>query len=286
MASSSPLGDYLRARRALLRPEDVGLRRSGRRRVPGLRREELAMLAGISQDYYLRLEQGRDHHPSAQVIDALARALELDEAATAHLHALSRPRARRPPEAREQVSRSIELLIASWSTTPAFVQGRYMDVLAANAMASALAPTVLVPGVNIVRATFGDPAVRSLLGEWETAARGAVARLRGLAGAAVDDPCLTALVEELSSSSAEFRDLWARHEVDVPAAPTRTVDHPLVGRIALLAETLAITAAEGQHLIVYHAQPGSSSAGALARLAGIAAAERRPGASANDVCGT
>lgn len=225
------------------------------------------MLAGISQDYYLRLEQGRDHNPSAQVIDALARALKLDEPATAHLHAISQPA---PPhgrsEVREQAPRSIEMLIASWPDTPAFVQGRYMDVLAANAMATALAPTILTPGVNIVRATFTDPEVRKLLSDWDTIASGAVARLRGLAGADVDDPHLAELVDELSANSDDFRRRWERHDVDVRTLPTRTIKHPIVGPIELLTETLAITAAEGQLLIVYHAEPGSPSQRALSRL--------------------
>jgi transcriptional regulator with XRE-family HTH domain len=133
MARSTGLGEFLRARRALVRPEDVGLQPAGRRRVPGLRREELATLAGISSDYYLRLEQGRDQHPSPQVIDAVARALQLDANATAHLHVLAQPDGvlRRSGLA-ERVPASIEQLIASWPYTPAFVQDRHMDILAAN----------------------------------------------------------------------------------------------------------------------------------------------------------
>jgi transcriptional regulator with XRE-family HTH domain len=264
---STALGAYLRARRALLRPENVGLPASGRRRVPGLRREELAMLAGISPDYYLRLEQGRDQRPSAHVVDALARALRLDESATAYLHAISRPaRPGRPPAARERVPRSVELLIASLPGLPAFVQGRHLDVLAVNAMASALAPTVLTPGVNLVRATFLDPAVRDLLGDWESVARGVAARLRWLVGADVDNPRLAELVNELSARSEDFRRLWARHDVDFPAIPSRSFSHPLVGRMELLIETLAIADAEGQFLVINHAEPGSPSERALARL--------------------
>jgi transcriptional regulator with XRE-family HTH domain len=274
MTPGTALGEYLLARRALLRPDQVGLPDSGRRRVPGLRREEVAMLAGISPDYYLRLEQGRDHHASPQVIDALARALQLDEPATAHLHALSQPApARRRPEERERPPESIERLIASWPSTPAFVQGRYMDVLAANAMASRIAPTILTPGVNLVRATFLDPEVPRLLPDWETVARGAVARLRGLAGADVDDPRLAELVDELSGRSDRFRHLWARHDVDVATVPTRTINHPLVGPLELRTETLAITETAGQHLIIYHADPGTPSAHALTRLSRIAARE-------------
>jgi transcriptional regulator with XRE-family HTH domain len=266
MPPSTALGEYLRARRALLRPEDVGLPDLGRRRVPGLRREEVAMLAGISADYYLRLEQGRDRRPSAEVIDALARALQLDERATAHLHAISDPTvARRRPEEHEHAPPSIEQLIASWADIPAFVQGRHMDVLAANAMASALSP-VLTPGVNLVRATFLDPEVRRLFRDWEPVARGAVARLRGLVGPDGDDPRLAEIVDELSASSDHFRRLWARHDVEPATVPTRTIDHPLVGPIELRTETLAIIASDGQLLIVYHADPGSPSERALSRL--------------------
>jgi transcriptional regulator with XRE-family HTH domain len=274
MPPSTALGEYLRARRALVRPEDAGLPDSGRRRVSGLRREELAMLAGISPDYYLRLEQGRNHNPSPEVVDALARALNLDETATTYLHAISRPNApRRQSWAGELASRSIEQLIASWPTTPAYVQGRYLDVLAANTMASALAPTILTPGVNIVRATFLDPEVRNLISDWEAAALGAVARLRGLVGADVRDPNLAQLVDELSTSSEEFRHLWARHDVDAVTLRSRTINHPFVGPIRLLTETLAITGTEGQHLIIYHAEPGSPSDRALARLSNMAAGE-------------
>ena len=277
MPTGTALGDYLRARRALLRPEDVGLPGSRRRRVPGLRREELAMLAGISSDYYLRLEQGRDRNPSAQVIDALARALRLDEAATAHLHAIAHPAAasRRPGAWHEHAPRSVELLIASWTNTPAFVQGPHMDVLAANAIASALAPTILTPGVNLVRATFLDPEVRRLRSDWEGVAAGVVARLRGLVGADVDDRHLSELVDELSASSDDFRRLWARHDVDVPTVPGRALHHPLVGPIELYTETFAITTAARQLLVVYHAEPGTPSDRALARLADLAAGEAR-----------
>jgi hypothetical protein len=148
-----------------------------------------------------------------------------------------------------------------------------MDVLAANAMASAVAPTILRPGVNLVRATFLDPAVRDLLDDWENIARGVVARLRGLVGADVDDPRLAQLVDGLSASSQDFRRLWARHDVDFPAIPSRTWRHPVVGPMELLVETLAITGADGQFLVINHAEPGSASERALTRLAGIAAAE-------------
>jgi transcriptional regulator with XRE-family HTH domain len=267
MRSSTPLGQYLRARRELVRHEDVGLPNIGRRRVPGLRREELATLAGISADYYLRLEQGRDRNPSAQVIDALGRALRLDEDATAHLHALAQPSAaRRRPKAPEQAPAWITQLIAAWPNTPAIVHGRRMDVLAANPLALALAPAVFTPGINIVRATFLDPEVRRLIGNWENVAPRVVARLRAGAGRDLEDPRLAELVGELSLRSDQFRRLWERHDIEPAPPPTRTFNHPLVGSVELKAESLLITSAVGQVLIVYHAEPDSPSERALAQL--------------------
>jgi len=274
MRPSTALGLYLRARRELIRPEEAGLPTSGRRRVPGLRREELAMLAGISADYYLRLEQGRENHPSEQVIEALARALRLDEGATAHLHALARPTpTKRRPAERERAPASIEQLIASWPQTPAFVWGRHMDILAANALVTAISP-VFSPGVNLVRATFLDPEVRRLVDDWEEAARSTVARLRALVGPDVENPDLAALVSELSEQSEPFRRLWARHDIQIAPIATRTFHHPIVGPLDLKPERLAIIGTEGQVLIVYHAEAGSRSARALARLAGLIGATK------------
>ena len=273
MARGTGLGEYLRARRALVRPQDVGLPAAGRRRVPGLRREELATLAGISSDYYLRLEQGRDQHPSPQVINAVARALQLDEDATAHLRGLAQPEAVSRRGQVEQAPASIVQLIASWRETPAFVHDRHVDVLAANALASALSP-VFSPGVNLVLATFLDPEVRRLVGDWDNVAQSAVARLRALAGPDIDDPRLVELVGELSVRSDWFRRLWARHDIRAAASPVRTFNHPLVGSIELRAEWLAITGADGQLLIVFHAVPGSRSEQALIRLAGMTAGEQ------------
>lgn len=277
MAEDNRVGEYLRARRELVRPGDVGLPDAelhARRRVPGLRREELAMLAGISSDYLVRLEQGRDRHPSAQVLDALARALGLDEHGTAHLHALARPApARRRPRPRaERVSPGIDALIRAWPDTPAIVQGRFGDVLAVNALATALSP-IYTPGVNGLRATFLDPAVRELYREdWDRIAESSVAGIRALAGPDVDDPRLTELVGELSVRSEEFRRLWARHDVRPRVSGgTSRLEHPQVGPLELRYEKLAITGSDGQTLVVYHADPGSPAADGLALLGSIAA---------------
>jgi transcriptional regulator with XRE-family HTH domain len=162
MPSGTPLSQYLRARRALVRPEDVGLAPGGRRRVAGLRREELALLAGVSPNYYLRLEQARDRHPSAQVLDALARALRLDAGETSFLHSLASaaPEPRRH-EASEHAPASIERLIGTWRTTPAVVHDRHIDILVANPLATMLTPAFR-PGANALRALFLEPEMRDL----------------------------------------------------------------------------------------------------------------------------
>ncbi len=233
------------------------------------------MLAGISPDYYLRLEQGRDHRPSAQVIDALARALKLDEHATAHLHTLVRSRASPPPsDEPERASSSIGRLITLWPTTPAFVHGRFLDILAANALATALSP-VFSPGVNFVRAIFLDSDLRKLLRDWDAVARGAVARLRALVGPDGEALRLTEFVGELSARSDEFRRLWARHDVQLLTPRTHVFNHPVVGPLELKAERFALIETRSQILIVCHAERGSPSEQALLRLAAMTARKGR-----------
>lgn len=280
--SSNRLGDYLRARRELVQPEDVGLPSGGRRRVPGLRREELSMLAGISGDYYVRLEQGRDQHPSAQVLDALARVLLLDADATAHLHRIARPARRGDTIGRpEAVPPSMVQLIDGWTSTPAYVQDRLMNVLAANKIATSLSPNYS-PGRNLLKAVFLDPADRELRRDWEQAAADGVAGLRSLVGANLDDPALVELVGELSVRSERFRRLWVRHDVKSRRGGISIFDHPQVGPLELHSEKLAISGTGGLMLVVFHADPGSRSAGSLALLAGLvdatAAAPRRSAA--------
>jgi transcriptional regulator with XRE-family HTH domain len=280
MPQENLIGEYLRVRRELVRPEDVGMPDLGshRRRVPGLRREEVAMLAGVSADYYVRLEQGRDQHPSLQVIDALARALQLDNDATAHLRRLADPptrRRRRTSPRPEKAPAGIRQLIESWSHTPAYVQGRYMDVLAANPLATALAP-YYVEGENLIRATFVNPRVREMYGNWEQLTESTVAGLRALVGPDVDDPRLNELVGELSVRSEHFRKLWARHDVRPKRSGTTRIEHPLVGPLQLSYEKLLIPDTDRQTLSVYHAAPGSASAQALALLATIATEAHEP----------
>jgi transcriptional regulator with XRE-family HTH domain len=277
MDNENLLGEFLRARRELARPEQVGLRDDlGRRRVPGLRREEVAMLAGVSADYYVRLEQGRDKHPSEQVIEALARVLGLDDDAVAHMRELARPAARRrAPRRPERVSPGLLRLIDSWPQTPALVLGRCLDVLANNLIAGTLNPCS-VKGQNQVRAVFLDPAARSTYPDWEAVARETVASLRATAGTDLDDPRLTELVGELSLKSEDFRRLWARHDVLARTSGAKRFVHPMVGELTLSYETFAVNGATGQMLVTYHPEPGSASERALRLLGSLAAPDLDP----------
>ena len=289
MAGENLVGEYLRARRELVPPQDVGLHDlSGRRRVRGLRREEVALLAGVSSDYYVRLEQGRDQHPSPQVIDALARALQLDDDAAAHLHRLAAAppgRRRRKAVRPEKVPAGIVQLIGSWGQTPAYVCGRYMDVLAVNPLAAALMPWY-VKGENLVRAAFLDQRVRDMYGDWEHVTESTVAGLRALVGPDVDDPRLNELVGELSVRSERFRRLWARHDARPKRSGTTRIDHPLVGPVELSYERFPIPGTDRQTLGIYHAAPASASAQALALLAITTAEQRQPARPVNSETAT
>ncbi|MEU4098795.1 helix-turn-helix domain-containing protein [Streptomyces sp. NPDC026673] len=280
MDASNALGEFLRARRRLVRPEDVGIGAGGTRRVEGLRREEVAMLAGISTDYYLRLEQGRDRNPSPQVLSAIARALTLDQDTADYMAALPRAQATRasartpsgrPAPRREEVPRSIRELMDGWTGNPAWVQNRYFDVLAVNALAAALSPGH-APGVNLLRAAFLDPAERERRGDWELMTRRGVATLRALAGPDVDAPRLTELVGELSLRSDRFRELWARHDVTPHlGGQVARLTHPQVGDLDLRSDKLAIGGSDGLVLVVLHAEPGSRSAELLRMLGNLSA---------------
>jgi transcriptional regulator with XRE-family HTH domain len=266
------IGEFLRARREQVRPEDVGLPDYGRRRVPGLRREELATLAGVSADYYVRLEQGRERHPSEQVIEALARALQLDREATAHLHDLARPEPRRRRAARrtERVRPQLKRLMEAWPQTPAVILGRHMDVLASNPLATALHGG-WESSTNMVRLVFLDPEGRERYPDWEEVASNTVAVLRGMVGPDLDDPRLTELIGELSLKSGDFRRLWARHDVSEKTHGRKRFVHPMVGELDLAFESFTVAGAVEQMLVVYIAEPGSASEQALALLASIVA---------------
>lgn len=264
------LGEYLRARRELVTPASVGLPAGGMRRVAGLRREEVAMLAGISSDYYLRLEQGRDRNPSAQVLEALARVLDLDQPATDYLLQLATPRParRRRTPRRETVPTGIRQLLDTIAL-PAFVEGRYFDVLAANRLAYALSPNLVI-GQNRLRAVFLDPAEQALYPDWDRATTRLVAGFRSSVGNDTDNPRFVQLVGELSLTSERFRLLWARHDVRVGAGTPERIHHPQVGELTLSREKLAIKGAEGQVLVLYHAEPATATGEKLALLASLA----------------
>jgi transcriptional regulator with XRE-family HTH domain len=268
MTGPNTLGEYLRARRELVDPATVGLRVAGVRRTPGLRREEVATLAGVSADYYLRLEQGRDRNPSPSVLEALARVFGLDPTATEYLLSLAaarpaRPVARRPRP--ETVPASVRQLIAVVNL-PAFVESRMFDVLAANPRATALSPSMR-PGENRLRSMFLDPAERELYPDWRKAIGGMIASFRASIGPDADDPRIAQLVGELSLASEPFRRLWARHDVRNLAGGAVTMSHPQAGPLELWREKLPIGDSGGQLLVLYHAEPGSDSARALERLA-------------------
>jgi transcriptional regulator with XRE-family HTH domain len=260
------LGDYLRARRALVTPEQAGLPAGGNRRVPGLRREELAMLAGISADYYLRLERGRDKNPSAQVLESLARVLRLDELETEYLLGLatSRPRPQRRPKP-ERVPARLHQLLASVQV-PAFVEGRAFDVLASNRLAVALSPR-LQPGYNRLRSLLLDPEEQAFQQDWTRSTEGFIAAFRKSIGDDIDNPRFVELVGELALSSERFRALWARHDVRTLEGGTTTVNHPVVGELHLHRDKLPV---DDVLLVLYYADRGSESDEKLRLLASLA----------------
>ncbi|NGO08789.1 helix-turn-helix domain-containing protein [Streptomyces sp. HC44] len=267
------LSEFLRTRRARLKPEDVGLPVFGRhRRVPGLRREELAQLAGVSVAYYTRLEQGNGRNVSAEVLDAIARALRLTGAEHAHLTHLAKPKQHKKKQsARPQhVRGALRQLIDTFDTVPAYVVGRRSDILIWNRMAAAVFGdwSQLPPQErNWARMTFLKPDYRELFVEWEQKASDIVSYLRMDAGCHPDDPQLSVLVGELSVKSEEFRRLWATHDVKEKSYGVKRMRHPLVGDIELSFETFRLIDDEEQSLITYHAEPGSPSAEALRLLA-------------------
>jgi transcriptional regulator with XRE-family HTH domain len=267
------LSEFLRTRRARLKPEDVGLPGFGRhRRVPGLRREELAQLAGMSVAYYTRLEQGNGHNVSVEVLDAIAGALRLTDAEHAHLRHLAQPREhKKKPSSRPQSVRgALWQLLDSMDGVPAYIVGRRSDILAWNRMALALfGDWSQLPAQqrNWARLVFLSPAYRDLFADWESKAADIVGSLRMDAGCHPDDPQLSALVGELSVKSADFRRLWARHDVKERSHGTKRLSHPLVGELTLSFEIFKIPDDQEQSLCLYDAEPGSRSAEALHLLA-------------------
>jgi transcriptional regulator with XRE-family HTH domain len=267
----SELGKFLRARRERVRPADVGLAPGvGTRRTPGLRREELATLAGVSIDYYTRLERGRETRPSPAVVDALAAALRLDEEETGYLRILASSTARQPARGSAQTIRpTLSMLLESVRPNPAYVIGRTNDVLGANPGGLSLLPGLAdwpASQRNTIRYTFLHPVARDLWPDWEQKARACVAQLRAVAGSDPDAPDLAALVGELLVKSPDFGQMWERYEVRKIGDGRKLWRHPAVGELTLSYEVLDINRTDGQRMVIYMAPPGTPDHDAMVLL--------------------
>jgi transcriptional regulator with XRE-family HTH domain len=277
--NGNEIRDFLTSRRARITPEQAGLPAyGGNRRVAGLRREEVALLAGVSIDYYVRLERGRAPGASAGVLEGIARALQLDEAERAHLFDLARaaapagPHAPRRP-ARQQVRPSVQRILGAM-TAPAYIRNARMDILAANRLGAALfSPVLSSPAqpANNARFLFLDPAAQEFYPEWERQAQDVVAMLRTEAGRAPHDRALSNLIGELSTRSENFRAWWAAHNVRLHRTGTKRFHHPAVGDLTLTYEALDLAADAGLRISAYTAEPGTPSDDALQLLATWAA---------------
>ncbi|MFF3945593.1 helix-turn-helix transcriptional regulator [Streptomyces sp. NPDC001902] len=268
------LSDFLRSRRARVAPEQAGVTPGASRRVPGLRREEVAFSAGLSVDYYIRLERGRVANASEAVLEAVARALRLDDAERAHLFNLARPQSvvrASQPEVPRRVRPGAYALLEVLADSPAMILDGRMDVLAVNRMARALFvdfDAMPVRERNLARFVFLDPAARELFIDWDMAARMVVTGLHLYAGQNPDDTRLTELIGHLSAADADFSRWWSAHDVEVFSHGTRRCRHPLLGEFVLDYETLVFPGDPDQWLYVCMAPPGSPSAEALRSLAG------------------
>ena len=275
MDNRSEVRDFLASRRGRITPERAGLPAFGtNRRVPGLRREEVALLAGVSVDYYTRLERGNLNGVSESVLEAVAGALQLDEAERAHLldlaHAANatRPSRRRPGQ--QLVRPSVQRILDAMIGTPAYVRNGRRDILAANRLGYALYSEAYVDParpVNIARFVFLSPRARVFFLNWERAANDTVAILRTEAGRNPYDQGLTNLVGELSTRSEEFRTRWASHNVRLHRTGSKDIHHPVVGDLHLSFDAMDLPADPGQSVVVYSAEPGSASEDALSLLA-------------------
>ncbi|MFP5416136.1 MAG: helix-turn-helix domain-containing protein [Actinomycetes bacterium] len=273
--------EFLRTRRARITPDRAGLPAwGGARRVPGLRREEVALLAGVSAEYYVRLERGNLAGVSESVLEAVANALQLDEAERSHLFDLARAAStrQRTPAPRRAVRPPVQWLLDAMGGTAAYVRNPRTDLLAANALGRALyAPVYEMAGPpNVARFVFLDPRAREFFTDWDRIARDAAALLRTMAGEHPFDAGLTHLVGELSTRSDHFRTLWAAHDVRLHRTGTKRFHHPVVGDLTLAFEGMDLTADAGLRLNAYVAEPGTPSADAFALLASWAATPVTP----------
>ncbi|MFF1529339.1 helix-turn-helix transcriptional regulator [Cellulomonas sp. NPDC058312] len=278
MDNRADVREFLMSRRAKVTPQDAGVVGGTNRRVPGLRRSEVAALAGVSVEYYAKLERGAIGGASASVLDAVARALRLDDTERAHLLDLARAadgvpssgRARRRATRSSVARPSLQWALAAITDGVAFVRDQRQDLLATNALGRAFYSPVLGDGgrvPNLARFQFLDPAARDFYPDWDLFAEMCVAIMRTEAGRDPHDKGLQDLVGELSTRSDVFRRLWGAHDVRTHGAGTKRFHHPVVGELTLAYEELAITAEPGQVLMVYTAEPGSASADRLRLLA-------------------
>jgi transcriptional regulator with XRE-family HTH domain len=275
MSNADDIREFLATRRARLSPERAGLPTYGRtRRVPGLRREEVALLAGISVEYYTRLERDNARGASDDVLESVSRALQLDEAEHAHLLDLVRTanteRPPRKPSTPSQVRPSVRRLVDAMSAIPAFISNGRLDILYANPLLEALYSEQFrdaVRPVNSARFMFLDPRAGTFFPDWETVMQDAVASLRGEAGRNPYDRALSDLVGLLSTRSEEFRVQWARHDVRFHRSGTKRIHHPLVGDLTLVYERLELPADPGLAIVTYSAEPRSTSEARLRELA-------------------
>jgi transcriptional regulator with XRE-family HTH domain len=281
----SEVRDFLASRRARITPERAGLPiYGGHRRVPGLRREEVALLAGVSVDYYTRLERGNLSGVSESVLDALVRALQLDEAERAHLFDLARAAGTAPGRARRRTAQprvrpSVQAVLDAMTGAPAVVRNGRLDILATNTLGRALYSELYrdpVRPANHARFAFLDPRAHDFWVDWERAANDTVGILRAEAGRDPYDKSLTDLVGELSTRSEDFRTRWASHNVHLHRTGTKLINHPIVGRLELMFDSLELPADTGLTMLVYTAEPGSASADALNLLASWSATLDRP----------
>ncbi|KQR38725.1 helix-turn-helix transcriptional regulator [Microbacterium sp. Leaf159] len=280
MDTRDAISDFLTSRRAKLTPEQVGLPDfGGRRRVPGLRREEVALVAGMSSEYYKRLERGNAAGVSESVIDGVSRALQLDDAEHAHLHDLIRaantgahPQQRRRPVRKTQLTSGMRQTIDAMSTVPVYVQNGRLDAIATNMLGRAVFSEMLDharPPANAARFVFLDARAQTFYPDWEGQTRQIVALLRGEAGRSPYDRQLSDLIGELSTRSDLFRKLWGAHDVREHRTGLKTVHHPVVGDLELTFQAMDLAADRGLQMIVFSAEPGSATHERLQLLANL-----------------
>ncbi|MFI2200262.1 helix-turn-helix transcriptional regulator [Streptomyces sp. NPDC020192] len=285
MSTESDIRAFLASRRAKISPQQAGLPAyGGNRRVPGLRREEVALLAGVSIDYYVRLERGHLAGASEEVLGAVANALQLDDAERAHLHDLARAAAKRPTRrarrARGPLPDSVLRVLGSMTDSPAFIRNGRLDILAVNRLGRALYSPLFADGaappVNIARFKFLDPRGHDFFPDWEESVNTTVSLLRTEAGRAPHDTGLTGLIGELVTRSEEFRTAWAKHNVRLHHTGRKSFRHPAVGVLTLDFDAMELPAQPGLTLTAYSAAPHTPDHDALQLLASWAATHDQP----------